>query len=264
MALRLSGQTSGYVELEAPAVAGDNTVTLPTSNGAANQVLKNGATAGQLEYGLTLPSGSGSAHQVLKNSATPGTLEYGVALPSGNGTSGQYLQTAGDGTTSWATVADTGVVWGEQTGTSTTGTTFNFSSIPADARETIVTWKNVSSDGTGNMWFRIGTSGALATSGYTTLTAYFGTGGSFATNHSTICEFSPGSGAAYEFNGFVRVTRISGNKYEIFGVSSTPSHNYMNVCNSSNDIGGDLGQIEFFWQNSRSFDGGDWGIRYLT
>jgi len=128
MALRLTGQTSGYVELEAPAVAGSNTLTLPDGNGAANQVLKNSATAGTLEYGLTLPTGNGTAHQVLKNSATPGTLEYGVtlpsgngtahqvlknsatagtleyglALPTGNGTSGQYLQTDGAGGSSWA------------------------------------------------------------------------------------------------------------------------------------------------------------------
>ena len=76
MTLRLNGSTSGYVEIDAPATAGSNT--------------------------LTLPSGNGTAHQVLKNSATAGTLEYGLALPTGNGTSGQYLQTDGAGGSSWA------------------------------------------------------------------------------------------------------------------------------------------------------------------
>tara|TARA_Y100001968_G_scaffold158118_2_gene144524 strand:+ start:2593 stop:3537 length:945 start_codon:yes stop_codon:yes gene_type:complete len=40
MALRLRGATSGYIELKAPASAGDNTLTLPTNNGGANQLLK--------------------------------------------------------------------------------------------------------------------------------------------------------------------------------------------------------------------------------
>ena len=48
--LRLNGSTSGYSELSAPAVAGSNTLTLPTGAGSANQFLKNGATAGSLGW----------------------------------------------------------------------------------------------------------------------------------------------------------------------------------------------------------------------
>ena len=40
MTLRLLGSGSGYIELKAPASAGDNTLTLPTNNGSANQILK--------------------------------------------------------------------------------------------------------------------------------------------------------------------------------------------------------------------------------
>ena len=40
MALRLRGASSGYIELKAPASAGDNTLTLPTNNGSANTFLK--------------------------------------------------------------------------------------------------------------------------------------------------------------------------------------------------------------------------------
>ena len=46
MTIRLNGQTSGYVELEAPAAAGSNTLTLPTSNGSNGQFLQtNGSGA---------------------------------------------------------------------------------------------------------------------------------------------------------------------------------------------------------------------------
>jgi hypothetical protein len=39
MTLRLNGSTSGYTEIDAPAVAGNNTLVLPSGNGASGQVL---------------------------------------------------------------------------------------------------------------------------------------------------------------------------------------------------------------------------------
>jgi hypothetical protein len=46
MTIRLNGQTSGYVELEAPATAGSNTLVLPTNNGTSGQYLQtNGSGA---------------------------------------------------------------------------------------------------------------------------------------------------------------------------------------------------------------------------
>ena len=39
MTLRLNGSTSGYTEIDAPAVAGSNTLVLPGGNGSAGQVL---------------------------------------------------------------------------------------------------------------------------------------------------------------------------------------------------------------------------------
>jgi len=39
MTIRLVGSTSGYTEIDAPAVAGSNTLVLPTGNGSADQAL---------------------------------------------------------------------------------------------------------------------------------------------------------------------------------------------------------------------------------
>ena len=50
MTLRLNGDDSGFTEIKAPNAAGDNSITLPTSNGGANQLLQNGGTAGELQY----------------------------------------------------------------------------------------------------------------------------------------------------------------------------------------------------------------------
>ena len=56
--VRLTGSTSGYTEITAPAVGGNNTIVLPSGNGSANQLLKNGATAGTLEYASVTASGT--------------------------------------------------------------------------------------------------------------------------------------------------------------------------------------------------------------
>jgi len=46
MTLRLNGSTSGYTEIDAPAVAGSNTLVLPTGNGSSGQFLQtNGSGA---------------------------------------------------------------------------------------------------------------------------------------------------------------------------------------------------------------------------
>ena len=58
MTLRLNGSTSGYTEIDAPAVAGSNTLVLPTGAGSAYQVVRNGATAGSLEFTDNIVSGT--------------------------------------------------------------------------------------------------------------------------------------------------------------------------------------------------------------
>ena len=40
MALKLKGSTSGFTAIDAPAVAGDNTLVLPANNGSASQYLQ--------------------------------------------------------------------------------------------------------------------------------------------------------------------------------------------------------------------------------
>jgi hypothetical protein len=52
MTLRLNGSTSGFTEIDAPAVAGSNTLTLPGGNGTNGQVLTtDGAGALSFHYG---------------------------------------------------------------------------------------------------------------------------------------------------------------------------------------------------------------------
>ena len=59
MTLRLNGTSSGFTEIDAPAAAGSNKITLPTSNGSAEQFLKNSGTAGELEFSSMIEDSSG-------------------------------------------------------------------------------------------------------------------------------------------------------------------------------------------------------------
>lgn len=64
MTLRLAGSTSGYTEIDAPAVAGSNTLVLPTGNGTNGQaLLTNGA--GVLSWGT--PTGSDGLYYRLNS-----------------------------------------------------------------------------------------------------------------------------------------------------------------------------------------------------
>jgi hypothetical protein len=75
MTIRLNGSTSGYTEIDAPAVAGSNTLLLPTGAGSAYQVMRNGATAGSLEFTDKIVSGTAQA-------STSGTSIDFTGIPS--------------------------------------------------------------------------------------------------------------------------------------------------------------------------------------
>ena len=64
MPVRLNGSTSGYTELSAPAVAGSNTLTLPTGNGTSGQFLQTNGS-GALSW-----AGGGKILQVVSTTKT--------------------------------------------------------------------------------------------------------------------------------------------------------------------------------------------------
>ena len=82
MTLRLNGDGSGFTEIKAPDTAGDNTITLPTSNGGANQLLKNGGTAGELQFASDVYIDS-SNRLLVGHSSSSGSGEIQSANASG-------------------------------------------------------------------------------------------------------------------------------------------------------------------------------------
>ena len=80
MTLRLNGSTSGYTEIDAPAVAGSNTLLLPTGAGSANQFLKNGSTAGSLGWSSLVEDSSG---RLLVGTSSVSDAQVGIASGTG-------------------------------------------------------------------------------------------------------------------------------------------------------------------------------------
>ena len=80
MTLRLNGDSSGFTEIKAADAAGDNSIKLPASNGSANQLLKNGSTAGELEYASDVYA---SGSRLLVGTPTPritGTVNWNAQI----------------------------------------------------------------------------------------------------------------------------------------------------------------------------------------
>ena len=104
MTLRLAGSTSGYTEIDAPAVAGSNTLVLPTGNGSADQALvTNGsgtlsfADRGRLVQGTAQNSTSGTS---IDFTSIPSWVKRVTVMLSGvstNGTSINLIQIGDSG-----------------------------------------------------------------------------------------------------------------------------------------------------------------------
>lgn len=129
MTLRLNGSTSGYTEIDAPAVAGSNTLVLPTGNGTADQVLAgNGSGAlswvnrgrlvletaksnnGSTNVEFTgIPSWAKRIRLTILTMSTNGTSVPQLQVGSGSYSTGGYAGQAWAGASSASGVATTGV-----------------------------------------------------------------------------------------------------------------------------------------------------------
>ena len=73
MALKLKGSTSGFVAIDAPSVAGNNTLILPENSGSAFQLFANDITAGVTTFTSVSVNRNGDL-------TVPGTISIGGTL----------------------------------------------------------------------------------------------------------------------------------------------------------------------------------------
>ena len=77
MSLRLNGSTSGYVELDAPAAAGSNTLVLPDGNGTSGQYLQTDGS-GTLSWQTVATPTIAFASYAIINDTKPITEDGGI------------------------------------------------------------------------------------------------------------------------------------------------------------------------------------------
>ena len=151
MALKLKGSTSGFVALDAPSAAGNNTLILPKDNGSALQILGNHITAGVVTFTSVTVNPNGDM-------TVPGTISVGgtVTYEDVTNVDSVGIVTAGKG----VRITSGGLnISGITTGLSVSGVgTFNGSvgigtdtpSSILESRGTAATYTNASTVFTGN------------------------------------------------------------------------------------------------------------------
>ena len=158
MALRLNGQTSGYVELEAPATAASNTLTLPNGNGSSGQYLQTNGS-GVLSWqtiatptNITVGTAADLTSQgsIVYSNIPSGTKRITVLISGLSMTANTYRPTVRIG--SGGSTVSTGYVGRTAYNTAatspTTGFEIYFWGISGNTLSTIMTIENVD----GNTW----------------------------------------------------------------------------------------------------------------
>ena len=121
MALKLKGSTSGFTAIDAPAVAGDNTLVLPADNGSASQYLQTNGS-GVLSWAtVTIPDSLSWTSSVVSASGS------GVELTSIPSTAQQIIIAYSEVSTD--SNAGQAVQLGDAGGYETTGYYYNFGAV---------------------------------------------------------------------------------------------------------------------------------------
>jgi hypothetical protein len=156
MTLRLNGSTSGYTEIDAPAVAGSNTLVLPGGNGTADQALvTNGsgtlsfADRGRmvLETAQTTTSGTSKDFTSIPSWVKKITVLFNGVSTNGTSIIQLQLGTSGGFTTSGYVSAGSGLSNVVATAISTTGFITSDNNLAANLQSGLVTIATSGSNG---------------------------------------------------------------------------------------------------------------------
>lgn len=118
-----------------------------------------------LGFGSTYANtAAGTSGQPLVSGGAGAPVFRPYTLPATDGSANQLLQTNGSGALSFATVS-AGFTLGTPVA-STSGTSINFTLIPAGVKQIVISFKNVSTSGTSAILVQLGDAGGINTSSY--------------------------------------------------------------------------------------------------
>lgn len=151
--------------------------------------------------------------------------------------------------------------------TTTSGTTVDFSSIPAGVKRVTVMFNNVSSNGTSGFAVQIG-AGSVTTTGYASA-SIAGNGGVTMRVSTTYFFAVPAITAANGSSGHVVITNITGNTWIasgiVFDTGQGTSSGSAGYCTSSGSVtlGSTLDRVRVLTSNGTdTFDAGSVNILY--
>ena len=143
----------------------------------------------------------------------------------------------------------------------TSGTSKDFTSIPAWVKRITVMFAGVSTSGTSVILIQLGDAGGIETSGYTA--ASFNDTGSSSSTPSTGFAANPASVAAANLNGAMTITSMGSNIFSQTGTFYRNNTNGMAYCAGTKTLSDTLTQIRITTVNGTdTFDAGSVNIIY--
>jgi len=177
------------------------------------------------------------------------------------GTSGQVLTSNGAGAAPTFQDGSAGITLASAQAT-TSGTAFNFGSIPAGVNDIIVMFDQVSLDGTDNFLVQLGDAGGIETSSYLSRSGQVAGTTQVGSASGLIIRRSSATDTT---TGWMRITRMSGNKW-VSGHTTTQDTG-TNDCHNGGgvkELSAELTQVTITRSGTNNFDAGSVAIAYLS
>ena len=144
---------------------------------------------------------------------------------------------------------------------STSGTSIDFTSIPAWVKKITVMFQNVSTNGSSSIQMQLGTSGGFVTTGYLGSTSYVGATSAAArsTTGLLVCQVD----ATTFSHGLAIISSVGSNGWVHQAVLGRSSTDFTNLAGGSIALGGTLDRVRLTTVNGTdTFDAGSVNILY--
>lgn len=187
-----------------------------------------------------------------------------LTMPGNDGNAGQYLQTDGSGTLSWQTVTDTGATWKESTASSLSGASQEWTGIPSDARQIIITHQGWSDAVSSQHWCQIGDSGGFETTGYYNGNVYVSSS-TGATDYDNQSAFIQGQATdpSTEVTGTIVLSRLNTSNQWTIVWHYSPSNGAIYMAVGNKALSGTLDRVRIL-PSTGNFDSGIANLMYLS
>jgi len=146
---------------------------------------------------------------------------------------------------------------------STSGTSIDFTGIPSWVKRVTVMFSGVSTTGSSNWQIRLGTSGGVEATGYSSASMHCSASGISATNSTTGFQFQ-NIAASYNANGSITIANLTGNTWTGNGmVANTTGGDFVFYSAGAKTLSGTLDRIRITTVNGTdTFDAGSINILY--